>query len=272
MRVDGIYLVTSKLLVAGTQEIASLQQAFQSSFPKGYAEFATCLGLGYLDGLISMYLPGRILESSKAFRDAWSVADRWSEGRSSLDRTSLVECIAIGETNYQDTIVFHPSEPDCCYVLPAERPTIFAVGDKGMWGTVDWILDSGVLMQKSRPLIEYSTTGELAEVDFHTFEATVDRVSVEMFGKTVGSYDLASAKCLEVFLALPTSRIFYRGGIHEDLGFWVYERASAGRIHCDCDDERRARLHIAYDSQADASTMEQFINSLERVGFRTYRY
>jgi hypothetical protein len=272
MSPDTIYLVTGKRQVAGTTEVDTLEQAFGAPFPQGYRDFVTRLGDGYLDELISIYPPTRILGSVDAFREAWAACYRWPEGQELLPQSRLLECIPLGETNYQDTIIFHPDQPESCYVLPGERLSIYFGPDEGLSGTIRWILESGVLVQKPPRFVEYSALGSPTEVEFHCFESPVDRRSVEMFGQPPDSYDVASAKCIEVFSRLVSSRILYSGGIRADLGFWVYESASASKIHCERDEDGGAHLLITYDSQADASLMEKFIKSLERVGFSTYRH
>ncbi len=267
-----VYLVTRKLQVADIAEVDSLQIALGARFPAGYTQYVTQLGVGYLDGLISVYSPAHVMAATKAFRQMWETAERWAAGRSVLPRSKLIECIPIGETNYQDTIVSHPSEADCCYVLPAELRSTYTASSSGLWGALVWILESDVIVQSSPPLVKYSTAAEPSQIDFHWFESPTDRVNVALTSRSRDAYKVASRICNECFGSVASSRILYRGSVTADLGFWIFESVSASMIHCDWDEDGAASVLLSYDVEADASLVERYIALLEQVGFGAHRY
>ncbi len=147
MTIRDIKIIGGPLTVSTLTEVGTAETELGTRFPTGYKEYVTKLGDGHLGGyFVRIYLPSKILEEVPGWRRGLEDNWFWDEGKNVLTKEEALDCIFIGDTRGGDLLVTHPDKPDHILVLPRCDDKVFVAG-KGLWKALDWICDSGILIQ-----------------------------------------------------------------------------------------------------------------------------
>jgi hypothetical protein len=141
---SGVYLVSGNLETVSSNDVASVEKQLDISFPPGYAEYVTTLGLGTYSGYVRVYMPSRIRDELSEFRERWNEYYFWDIGREVLEKQRVLESVIIADSIDGDEIIFHPSRPDMLYVLPRHDDMIYHIGSS-LGEALHWMCKGSVL-------------------------------------------------------------------------------------------------------------------------------
>jgi hypothetical protein len=129
-----------KLTLADIDEIHSVEAKLNVSFPDGYREYVTTLGLGeYIyNAVIRIDMPSAILLDHREYQESLEEYWFWEEGGDVLSKERAVECIRISDTVGGDTIIFHPSNSKKLFLLPHDEEIIYKIGSN-LYEAIDWV-------------------------------------------------------------------------------------------------------------------------------------
>ena len=120
-----------KLTLARPEEVGVLEAKLNVSFPDGYKEYVTALGLGVYYGKAANFrvdMPSAILSEYREHQEFLDKYWFWEEGEDLLPKERAMECIRIADTDGGDVIIFHPSNPKELFILPHEDEMIYKIG------------------------------------------------------------------------------------------------------------------------------------------------
>jgi hypothetical protein len=138
------------LVLVAPRDVDELAARLWITFPAGYREYVIQLGEGALGTFVRVYPPWRIESELAEWRNRIDKYWFWDRGKDLLPKARALECVAIGDTDGGDELVFHPRYPDRLFVLQSGRSgsvdgsTIFLAG-ADLLSAVDWLCSSGKL-------------------------------------------------------------------------------------------------------------------------------
>ena len=127
-----------RLTLATIQEIEAVEGHLKASFPIGYLEYVTTLGLGEYCGFIRIDMPVIILATYRTYQNVLCSSWCWDRGREILPKEKAAELIKIGDTVDGDSIIFHSSNSAELFVLPKKQDKPHRIGSS-VYEAIDWL-------------------------------------------------------------------------------------------------------------------------------------
>jgi hypothetical protein len=127
-----------KLMLAADEDVDFAETIIIVSFPDGYKDYVTTLGLGEYCNYIRIAMPQDILLSYKKYQQFLDKYWFWEMGEEILSKEKATESIKIGETIDGDVIIFHPSNSNELFVLPRHDDMLHKIGDN-LYEAIDWL-------------------------------------------------------------------------------------------------------------------------------------
>jgi hypothetical protein len=165
---EDVYLVSQNLEIATAAEVDRVEERLGCTFPPGYREYVTTLGLGTYTSLIRIDMPDKIVADLSDWRKRVQEYYFWYSGADVLAKQNVLQCVPLGDTLNGDELIFHPQKPGAVYVLPRNDERIYLAG-ASIYEAIDWLCGSGVLHDEV--------------LSFRYFECWKDREKMEFAGR-----------------------------------------------------------------------------------------
>ncbi|HLM01711.1 MAG TPA: SMI1/KNR4 family protein [Pyrinomonadaceae bacterium] len=127
-----------RLTLAAPDEVDNVEADLNVSFPAGYKEYVTTLGLGEYCNYIRIDMPRAILSGCKEHQQTLDDYWFWEMGEDLLSKEKAIESIKIGDTVDGDVIIFHPSNSEELFVLPRHDDMLHKIGSN-LYEAIDWL-------------------------------------------------------------------------------------------------------------------------------------
>ncbi|HEY2848159.1 MAG TPA: SMI1/KNR4 family protein [Pyrinomonadaceae bacterium] len=127
-----------KLTLASEEDVDDLESAFEVTFPRGYRDFVTTLGLGEYCNYIRVIMPNAIMSGCREAQEFLSQYWFWSLGEEMFPKERAVTSIQMATTIDGDVVLFHPSKPNELWVLPRNDDMPYQIGPD-VYEAIDWL-------------------------------------------------------------------------------------------------------------------------------------
>ncbi|MBS9774168.1 MAG: SMI1/KNR4 family protein [Tenacibaculum sp.] len=131
------------LFVVTNEEISKCEKELNISFENDYKEYVSKYGRGLLGLYIRMYLPTRIVDELKEWRERIDQYWFWDDGKDVLTKEEVLKSIIIGDTIVGDEIIYYKGE---YFILPREEENIYKIG-KTLEESIKWLCSSNILIE-----------------------------------------------------------------------------------------------------------------------------
>jgi hypothetical protein len=244
------YLVSENLATVTLHEIEQVEQQMNLSFPCGYAEYMTTLGVGTYCGYVRVYPPAKILHESHEIQERWNTYYFWDAGWEVLEKEQVVESIPLADTGNGDELIFHPSRKDKLYVLPHSDEVIYNVGPD-LDTALIWLCEAGI------------TT---APLPFRYFESWCDRARIVLSQESNGpSFLELRQQILSRFQQLSQRIDESDGGIEVFMkGFW-------GSLSIFGFPNGNIQAAVVYDINKNNQLLNDVVQFLQSTGFSIFK-
>ncbi|EWT01274.1 hypothetical protein N865_05630 [Intrasporangium oryzae NRRL B-24470] len=138
------YLVKDELTLHTTEEVDEAEAVLGLRLPDGYRELVTTLGDGVISGLLRVCRPADLPRRQGFLAEVLHRGWFYDEPDETMSRTNAMESVMVADTLDGDVIIFHPDTRQL-HVLPRHDTRTHAVGSN-LWALVDWLQDSGVIV------------------------------------------------------------------------------------------------------------------------------
>jgi hypothetical protein len=107
------------------KDLEVIESRLGFTFPEDYRLFISTLGAGETEFHVRAYPPHDeyLFEASERFLYHWF----WDESPEILTQAYAMECVAFFDSTDGDDIIFHPSNPNCWFILPHEEGKVIIV-------------------------------------------------------------------------------------------------------------------------------------------------
>jgi hypothetical protein len=148
LNLKSVKVSKTQLTLSTVADVGRLEQRLGLTLPRGYSDYVTTLGDGFLCDLVRVYLPSRIARELKPWRQRIKYFWFWDQSPDILKKEAALQSIVIADTLQGDELLLNPVN-DRLYVLPRNYVRAFEVG-RDFLAAVEWLCGSGMLVPKMR--------------------------------------------------------------------------------------------------------------------------